>query len=112
MYKMRPTIVALIAVLTAYMFDSSARARSPGAKEISTSDGLGTDNGSTPEDRSQRLSDVVLDPGSRPCELNRVDPQQYLTDVLIRIQTHPQSRIDELLPHNWKPPSRSPPLPN
>ncbi|MCP4545106.1 MAG: transposase domain-containing protein, partial [bacterium] len=28
----------------------------------------------------------------------------YLTDVLIQIQTHPQSRIDELLPHNWKPP--------
>ena len=33
-----------------------------------------------------------------------VNPQEYLADVIIRIQTHPQSKIDELLPHNWKPP--------
>jgi transposase len=38
------------------------------------------------------------------CEANGVNPQDYLADVLIRIQTHPQSRIDELLPQNWKPP--------
>lgn len=38
------------------------------------------------------------------CQINGVDPQAYLTDVLIRIQTHPQSRIDELLPHRWQPP--------
>jgi len=30
----------------------------------------------------------------------------YLEDVLIRVQTHPASRIDELLPANWKPPDR------
>lgn len=46
------------------------------------------------------------------CELNKVDPQQYLTDVLIRIQSHPQARIDELLPQNWQPSPRSPPHPN
>jgi len=39
------------------------------------------------------------------CELNGVNPQEYLTDVLIRIQTHPMSRIDELLPQNWQPPN-------
>jgi transposase len=38
------------------------------------------------------------------CQINGVDPQAYLTDVLIRIQTHPQSQIDELLPHRWQPP--------
>jgi transposase len=38
------------------------------------------------------------------CQINGVDPQAYLTDVLIRIQTHPQSQIDELLPHRWEPP--------
>ena len=38
------------------------------------------------------------------CVANNVDPQKYLTDVLIRIQTHPQSKLDELLPNNWKPP--------
>ena len=44
------------------------------------------------------------------CVVNDVNPQEYLTDVLIRIQTHPQSKIDELLPHNWKPPPKpSPP---
>jgi transposase len=38
------------------------------------------------------------------CEANGVNPEAYLSDVLLRIQTHPQSRIDELLPHHWKPP--------
>jgi len=38
------------------------------------------------------------------CQINGVDPQAYLTDVLIRIQTHSQSRIDDLLPHRWQPP--------
>jgi len=37
------------------------------------------------------------------CEVNSVNPIDYLTDVLLRIQTHPMSRIDELLPQNWKP---------
>ena len=38
------------------------------------------------------------------CQINDVDPQAYLTDVLIRIQTHLDSKIDELLPHRWQPP--------
>jgi transposase len=38
------------------------------------------------------------------CVANDVNPQEYLTDVLIRIQTHPKSKIDELLPHLWKRP--------
>lgn len=41
------------------------------------------------------------------CVANNVNPQDYLADVIIRIQTHPQSRIDELLPHNWKPPPKA-----
>jgi len=38
------------------------------------------------------------------CEANGINPQQYLADVLLRIQTHPDSRIDEILPHKWRPP--------
>jgi transposase len=45
------------------------------------------------------------------CELNGVNPEEYLADVLMRIQTHPQSRIDELLPHKWKPPDEPEQLP-
>jgi len=37
------------------------------------------------------------------CEANGVNPEQYLADVLLRVQTHPNSRIDELLPHLWQP---------
>jgi transposase len=37
------------------------------------------------------------------CEANGVNPVAYLADVLIRVQVHPASRIDELLPHNWRP---------
>jgi transposase len=37
-------------------------------------------------------------------KLNDVDPQAWLADVLKRIAGHPASRIDELLPWNWKAP--------
>lgn len=37
------------------------------------------------------------------CEANGVNPLAYLEDVLIRVHEHPNSRIDELLPHRWKP---------
>jgi transposase len=42
------------------------------------------------------------------CEANGINPLEYLADVLMRVQTHPASKIDELLPHNWKPPERQP----
>jgi transposase len=35
-------------------------------------------------------------------KLNDVDPQAWLADVLHRINDHPASRLDELLPWNWK----------
>jgi len=35
-------------------------------------------------------------------KLNNVDPQAWLADVLDRIAAHPASKIDELLPWNWK----------
>lgn len=40
------------------------------------------------------------------CDLHNVDPLEYLRDVLLRVDTHPASRIDELLPHRWTPPVR------
>jgi len=36
-------------------------------------------------------------------KLNRADPWAYLKDVLTRLPTQLNSRIDELLPHRWKP---------
>ena len=36
-------------------------------------------------------------------KLNSIDPHAYLKDVLTRLPTHPNRRIDELLPHNWRP---------
>jgi len=36
------------------------------------------------------------------CEVNDINPEEYLADVLLRVQSHPQSRIGELLPHEWK----------
>lgn len=43
------------------------------------------------------------------CEKHGVNAITYLTDVLLRVQTHPASRIAELLPHRWKPPEVTPP---
>ena len=36
------------------------------------------------------------------CELHAINPTEYLADVLIRVHTHHQSKLDDLLPHNWK----------
>jgi transposase len=41
------------------------------------------------------------------CKLHEVNPYDYLVDVLIRVQSHSQVRIDELLPMNWQPPAVS-----
>lgn len=38
-------------------------------------------------------------------KLNGRDPRAYLKDVLTRLPTQLNSRIDELLPHRWKPPA-------
>ena len=35
-------------------------------------------------------------------KLNGVDPQAWLTDVLGRIADHKITKLDELLPWNWK----------
>jgi transposase len=36
------------------------------------------------------------------CKRVGVDPIEYLADVLVRVATHPASRIEELIPANWK----------
>jgi len=37
------------------------------------------------------------------CKILGVEPFAYLRDVLNRVSTHPNSRIDELLPDRWTP---------
>ena len=39
------------------------------------------------------------------CEANGVNPENYLADILPRMASHPNSRLDELLPHKWVPDS-------
>jgi len=36
------------------------------------------------------------------CIANNINPQEWLTNVLNRIQDHNIQKLDELLPHNWK----------
>jgi transposase len=36
------------------------------------------------------------------CERHDVNPEAYLSDVLLRIQDQPKDRLAELLPHRWK----------
>ena len=36
------------------------------------------------------------------CQLHDINPERYIADVLLRVQSHPASRLDELLPQNWK----------
>ena len=35
------------------------------------------------------------------CRLVRIDPFVYLRDVLVRVATHPDSRVEELIPARW-----------
>jgi transposase len=36
-------------------------------------------------------------------KLNGHEPYRYLKDVMERLPTQPASRLEELLPHRWKP---------
>lgn len=38
-------------------------------------------------------------------KLNGLNPLEYLKSVMDRLPTQPYSKIEELLPHNWKPDS-------
>jgi transposase len=37
------------------------------------------------------------------CEANKINPQQYLANLLLRVQNHPNAKIDGLLETNWAP---------
>jgi transposase len=37
------------------------------------------------------------------CELNGINPYDYLVDVLQRVATHPAAQIEDLLPDRWRP---------
>ena len=36
------------------------------------------------------------------CKLHDIDPYTYLVDVLQRIDRHPASEIEQLIPRQWK----------
>jgi transposase len=38
----------------------------------------------------------------KTCKQNGIDPRAWLADVLSRLPDYPASRIDELLPWNWR----------
>ena len=35
------------------------------------------------------------------CEAHGVNPHTHLADVLVRVQSHPANRVDELRPDRW-----------
>ena len=43
------------------------------------------------------------------CKASDVDPAEYLADVLVRVTTHPASRVQELVPSQWKSPQAAEP---
>ena len=36
------------------------------------------------------------------CKLHKINPWEWLKDILIRLPDHPINKIKELVPHNWK----------
>ena len=55
---------------------------------------LGSDAGG---DRAAVFYSII-----QTCKLNDVNPEAYLADIIGRIGDHPASRIDQLLPWNWR----------
>ena len=55
----------------------------------------GSDRGGT---RAAAMYSLIV-----TAKMNDIDPQAWLADVLARIADHPASKLDELLPWNWKP---------
>ena len=55
----------------------------------------GSDRGGT---RAAAMYSLIV-----TAKMNDIDPQAWLADVLARIASHPVSRLDELLPWNWRP---------
>jgi transposase len=41
------------------------------------------------------------------CLLHGINPYEYIRDVAVRVRFHPNAKLDELLPMNWKPPPGS-----
>ena len=35
------------------------------------------------------------------CQVHGINPEAYIAEMLLLVQSHPASRLDELLPHNW-----------
>ncbi len=35
------------------------------------------------------------------CASNKVNPNAYVADVIVRVATHPAAKLDDLLPWNW-----------
>lgn len=52
------------------------------------------------DDAAQNLA--ILQSFTTTCTMHGVNPEAYLADVLIRVQTHPNKDIEDLLPHRWK----------
>ena len=55
------------------------------------------------DEAGQRLA--ILLSLTRTALASGINPEAYIADLLIRVQTWPASRIDELLPWNWKTPA-------
>jgi transposase len=47
---------------------------------------------------------AVLQTLCHTCQLHRVNPYEYLKDVLLRVHSHPAAELDALLPQHWAPP--------
>ena len=50
---------------------------------------------------------AILQTVCSTCLLHRINPYEYIRDVAVRVNSHPNSRLDDLLPMNWKPPPGS-----
>jgi transposase len=52
-------------------------------------------------DRGGRTA-AILTSFMRTCKRHRINPYEYMRDVLTRISAHPAKRIEELLPDQWE----------
>ena len=57
---------------------------------------------------AEKRAAAVLTSLIEACRIAKVDPREYLEDVMGRINNHPKDKLYELLPNHW---AKNPPKP-
>jgi transposase len=89
--------------LTEFVFDPELDIDNNHAERLMRPFAIGRKNWLFAGSEKAGRSAAVLYSIIETCKLNGIVPFEYIRDVLQRIAEYPADRLEELLPHNWRP---------